>query len=586
MEDDGNMVMRDVQEDPQGRHTLYTTYRNKRRVRCHSEGRIRVTVWRDRKPLRREMRENTQDGTPGSWFKITFHYVKNRARFFVQGASTASALKDVSYKICDEENEKVAIFVNPSTVPYSVLNKLEPKEMEQLKLTLNKRYNVSQQALDLQNLRFDPDLVGHDIDIILNRRNCMAATLQIIEKDFPELLSLNLSSNKLYHLDGLSDIIQMAPTVKILNLCKNELKSAWELSKMKGLDLEELWLQGNPLCGTFPDHSTYISAIRECFPKLLRLDGKELPPPIIIDIDTPYAVKPCKENYNGSEMLKNLILQFLQQYYMIYDSGDRHGLLSAYHHRACFSLTIPFNPEDPAPSSLREYFKDSRNMKKLKDPYLRVQLLKHTKRDIVRSLCLLPKTQHDFSSFVVDMWLHTDTMLCFSVNGVFKEGISIHVLGSSDKYINELVKSLSQARTQQRSCPRDQIAPIAALRIPDTLAPSEHLSPQHEFPVRLCLQTPVLFIVNDELFVRDTSLKKTLSTFSISVPTPSASSMPMLSQEQQQMVQDFSTQSEMNLQWSQKCLQDNDWNYTRAGQVFTKFKAEGKIPEEAFKQIP
>ncbi|KAB1252849.1 Nuclear RNA export factor 2 [Camelus dromedarius] len=204
--------------------TLYTTYRNKRRVRCHSEGRIRVTVWRDRKPLRREMRENTQDGTPGSWFKITvsFHYVKNRARFFVQGASTASALKDVSYKICDEENEKVAIFVNPSTVPYSVLNKLEPKEMEQLKLTLNKRYNVSQQALDLQNLRFDPDLVGHDIDIILNRRNCMAATLQIIEKDFPELLSLNLSSNKLYHLDGLSDIIQMAPTVKILNLCKNE----------------------------------------------------------------------------------------------------------------------------------------------------------------------------------------------------------------------------------------------------------------------------------------------------------------------------------------------------------------------------
>ncbi|KAB1253693.1 Nuclear RNA export factor 2 [Camelus dromedarius] len=541
MEDDGNMVMRDVQEDPQGRHTLYTTYRNKRRVRCHSEGRIRVTVWRDRKPLRREMRENTQDGTPGSWFKITFHYVKNRARFFVQGASTASALKDVSYKICDEENEKVAIFVNPSTVPYSVLNKLEPKEMEQLKLTLNKRYNVSQQALDLQNLRFDPDLVGHDIDIILNRRNCMAATLQIIEKDFPELLSLNLSSNKLYHLDGLSDIIQMAPTVKILNLCKNELKSAWELSKMKGLDLEELWLQGNPLCGTFPDHSTYISAIRECFPKLLRLDGKELPPPIIIDIDTPYAVKPCKENYNGSEMLKNLILQFLQQYYMIYDSGDRHGLLSAYHHRACFSLTIPFNPEDPAPSSLREYFKDSRNMKKLKDPYLRVQLLKHTKRDIVRSLCLLPKTQHDFSSFVVDMWLHTDTMLCFSVNGVFKE-----VEGRSQGSVRAFTRTF-------------------------ITTPASYSS---------------LFIVNDELFVRDTSLKKTLSTFSISVPTPSASSMPMLSQEQQQMVQDFSTQSEMNLQWSQKCLQDNDWNYTRAGQVFTKFKAEGKIPEEAFKQIP
>ncbi|XP_032331971.1 nuclear RNA export factor 2 [Camelus ferus] len=568
-EDDGNMVMRDVQEDPQGRHTLYTTYRNKRRVRCHSEGRIRVTVWRDRKPLRREMRENTQDGTPGSWFKITipyginydkmwlmnsiqnqcsvpftpvdFHYVKNRARFFVQGASTASALKDVSYKICDEENEKVAIFVNPSTVPYSVLNKLEPKEMEQLKLTLNKRYNVSQQALDLQNLRFDPDLVGHDIDIILNRRNCMAATLQIIKKDFPELLSLNLSSNKLYHLDGLSDIIQMAPTVKILNLCKNELKSAWELSKMKGLDLEELWLQGNPLCGTFPDHSTYISSILELFPKLLRLDGQELPSPIMIDTDVPYLIKPCKESSEGSDELKSLILQFLQQYYLIHDSGDRQDLLGAYHDEACFSLTIPFNPEDPAPNSLQEYVKDSRNMKKLKDPYLRVQLLKHTKRDIVRSLCLLPKTQHDLSSFVVDMWLHTNTMLCFSVNGVFKE-----VEGRSQGSVRAFTRTF--------------------IAIPAS-------------PSSLC-------IVNDELFVRDASPSEPQSAFSIPVPTLTSSSVHTGSREQQEMVQAFSTQSGMKLEWAQKCLQDNDWNYTRAGQVFTTLKAEGKIPEEAFKQIP
>lgn len=105
-----------------------------------------------------------------------------------------------------------------------------------LQLTMNKRYDVSQQALDLQSLRFDPgtldssnsragegtgiclggrlrdgdvrrdwcwpwtplslliassrlpeDLVGHDIDMILNRRNCMAATLQIIEENYPEV---------------------------------------------------------------------------------------------------------------------------------------------------------------------------------------------------------------------------------------------------------------------------------------------------------------------------------------------------------------------------------------------------------------
>ncbi|XP_061033945.1 nuclear RNA export factor 2-like [Eubalaena glacialis] len=499
---------------------------------------MHITVWGNRKPLEREMWENTQDGTPGSWFRVTipcgiqydktwlmnsiqshcgvpftpvdFHFMHNGAQFFVQEASTASALMDVSNKICDEESRKVCIpvFVSPSAAPYSVRDKLKPEEMEHLKLTLSKRFDVSQQALDLRRLRVDPGLLGHGIDIILNRRSCMAATLQIIKKNFPELLSLNLSSSKLNQLDGLSDIIQMAPTVKILNLSKNKLKSVWELSKMKGLKLEELWLQGNPLCGTFPDWSTYVRAIRDRFPKLLRLDGQELPSPVTVDVDTPYVVKPCKGSYFGSDKLKRQVLQFLQQFYLIHDCGDRQCLVGSYHEQACFSLTIPFHPKDPAPSSLYEYFKDSRNMKKLKDPHLRVQLLKHTKRDIVHTLCVLPKTQHDFSSFVVDTWSQTERMLCFSVNGVFKE-----VEGSSQGCVRAFTRTF--------------------------IATPASYSRAH-FSFNLC-------IVNDELFVRDASPSETQSVFSIPVPTPTSSSMHTLSQEQQDIMQASSTRPEVNL---------------------------------------
>uniref|UniRef100_A0ABI7YH19 Nuclear RNA export factor 3 n=1 Tax=Felis catus TaxID=9685 RepID=A0ABI7YH19_FELCA len=421
-EDDGNVMMRNAQEYPQVRHTFYSNQQNKRRVKWHNEGHIHVTVWRDRKPLKREMRENTQDGTPGSWFKITvsipyggkyektwlvnsiqdhcsvpftpvdFHYVKNEARFFVQDAGIASALKDVSYKICDEESQKISIFVNPSNEPYSVRYKLKPEEMKQLKLTMHKRYDVSHEALDLQSLRFDPDLVGHDIDIILNRRNCMAATLQIIEENFPE--------------------------------------------------------------------------VRDILSSLLP-----------------------------------------HRYYLIYDSEDRQGLLCAYHYKACFSLTIPFNPKDPAPSSLCKYFKESRNMKKIKDPYLRVQLLKHTKHDIVCSLSTLPKTQHDISSFVVDMWFHTEMMLCFSVNGVFKE-----VEGRSQGSVRAFTRTFIATPTNNSS---------------------------------LC-------IVNDELFVRDASPNETQSMSSIPVSSSTSSSVFILSKEQQEMVQAFSTQSGMKPEWSQK----------------------------------
>nr|XP_039319903.1 nuclear RNA export factor 2-like [Saimiri boliviensis boliviensis] len=565
-ENDGCLEMGDVHKDRQLRHTPYSIECSRKLVKWHSEDQIHTTTWRNRKRPERKMMEDTQDGQTRAWFKVTipyggkydkawlinsiqshcsvpftpfdFHYFQNRAHFFVQGASTASALKDVNYTICDDHNRKICIFVNHSTAPFSVKNKLKPSEMELLKLTMDKRYDVSQQALDLQSLRFDPDLTGHDIDIILNRRNCMAATLKIIESNFPELLSLNLCNNKLYQLDGLSDIIEKAPKVTVLNLSKNELKSVWELGKVKGLKLEELWLEGNPLCSTFSDESAYVSAIQDCFPKLLRLDGRALSSATTVDIDSSELMKPCKESCNGSETLKHMVLQFLQQYYSIYDSGDRRGLLGAYHEEACFSVTIPFNTEDSTPKSLSQYLEDSRNMKTLKDPYLREELLKHTKRDIVDFLSALPKTRHDLSSILVDMWYQTKWMLCFSVNGVFKE-----VEGQSQGSVFAFTRTF-------------------------ITTPGSNSS--------LC-------IVNDELFVRDASPQETQSAFSIPVSTPSSSSEPSVSQEQQEMVQAFSAQSGMKLEWSHKCLQDNEWNYTRAGQIFTMLQTEGKIPAEAFK---
>ncbi|XP_049560476.1 nuclear RNA export factor 2-like, partial [Orcinus orca] len=258
-------------------------------------------------------------------------------------------------------------------------------------------------------------------------------------------------------------------------------------------------------------------AIRECFPKLLRLDGQELPSPVTVDVDTPYIVKLCKGSYFGSDELKSLVLQFLKQYYLIHDYGDRQVLAGAYHEEACFSLTIPFHPEDPAPSSLCEYFKDSRNMKKLKDPCepagpaaeahktchcahplcvaqdsACLQLLRggHVVPDGER---LLPPSRGPRKP--------QESMLCFSVCGVFKA-----VAGSSQGCLRAFTRTF--IATPARDC-------------------------------SLC-------IVNDELYVRDADPSETQSVFSIPLPTPTSSSMHPLSQQQQDIMQASSTPSEMN----------------------------------------
>ncbi|XP_064134536.1 nuclear RNA export factor 2-like [Loxodonta africana] len=474
---------------------------------------------------------------------VDFHYVKMQAQFFVQDASTASALRNVSSMIRDEENRKIRIFVNHSTVPHSVQNKLTPEQMEQLKLTMNKRYDYFHQALDLQSFRFDPDLVGHNIDMILNRRNCMGATLKIIEENFSELLSLNLRSNKLYQLDGLSDIVQKAPKIKILNLSNNELKSAWELEKIKGLKLEELWLEGNPLCDNFSKQSTYVrSVVTTVNPSedLHSLDGHELPPPIIFGIVAYRKLPVCKGSVFGSETLKNSVMQFLEQYYRIYDYGDRQSLLGAYHDEACFSLTILFNPKDLIPSWLHEYFRDSRNIKKLKDPVLWIQLLKHTKYDVVNSLRVLPRTQHDISSFVVDICVHT-VSTCF-----LPEAGPEGRVGSCP--------CLAPFRVPQEYQWKDR---FRLMFVPSPGSSSEQDPCWGCGIVRLssCLRahsSSSLCIVNDQLCVGDLGLMGTRGAFSTPVSTPFSSSMPTFYQEQQQMVPAFSTQSGMYLGWPQR----------------------------------
>ncbi|XP_015745893.1 nuclear RNA export factor 1 isoform X2 [Python bivittatus] len=468
---------------------------------------------------------------------VEFHCVNNRVVFYVEDASVANALKQVSRKITAPDGYKVAILINTCNPPTTIQRELKPEEIEQLKQCMSKRYNGSQQALDLKNIHTDPDLIAQNIDIVLNRRTCMIAVLQIIQENIPELLSLDLSDNKLYRLDDMTELHQKAPRLKILNLSCNQLKTEYELDKLKGLKLDELWLDSNPMCDNFRDRSTYISTIRERFPKLLRLDGHELPPPISFDVETPTTLPPCKGSYFASEGLKMLIVQFLQQYYAIYDSGDRQGLLDAYHEGACCSLSIPFSVNHPYRNSLAEYFKNSRNVKRLKDPTMRFRLLKHTKLNVVAFLSELPKTQHDVNSFVVDVCAQTNSLLCFTLSGIFKE---------VDSRCRDVVRAFT----------------------------------------RVFIAVPVghsgLSIVNDQLFIRKANNTEIRKAFIMPAPTPSSSPVPTLTAEQQEMLQNFSLQSGMNLEWSQKCLLDNDWNYAKAAHAYTQLKAEQKIPEVAF----
>ena len=96
---------------------------------------------------------------------------------------------------------------------------------------------------------------------------------------------MDLSNNKLNStsLDFFTTFKTKVPDLRILHLANNKMNDTRGLEKMKGLPLIELKLTGNPLVDKLG--SSYKEVIRKIFPKLEKLDDKELPKEITFDGD-------------------------------------------------------------------------------------------------------------------------------------------------------------------------------------------------------------------------------------------------------------------------------------------------------------
>ncbi|KAK7137621.1 hypothetical protein R3I94_013313 [Phoxinus phoxinus] len=498
---------------------------------------FKMTIPHGQKYDKRWLLTSLQNLCPIAFTPLHYSTEGHTVHFYLEDPATASALCKLTRRVTDSEGQRVVVLMSHcSSLPF-LQSELKPQDLEHLKHCMSKRFDGSQKSLNLSSIRTDPDLVSHNIEIILNRKNCMQAVIKIIQENIPEMLCLNLSNNKLCKLHDVAELVNKTPNLQSLNLSHNELKSEQELDVVKGFRLVELWLDRNPLCDHFKDQTSYISAVRERFPRLHRLDGHVLPLPICFDVETRTNIPPCKGSCFVSNEIQDLIQRFLQHYYCIYDSGDRQRLLEAYHDGACFSLSLP-PINNLSRCRLKDYHKHSRNIKNIKDPSGRFRLLKRTRLTLVAFLSELPKTQHDINLINVDVNTYTSTLLVFTVSGVFKE-------------VDE-IKS------------RDSVRAFSRVFI--------------TVPAR----NSGLCIVNDQLFVRNATTEEIRCAFAAPAPTLSSSPAPTISASQQEMLSAFSQKSEMNLEWSQKCLQDNAWDFHRAAHIFTELKAQGKIPEAAF----
>lgn len=104
--------------------------------------------------------------------------------------------------------------------------------------------------------------------------------------------------------------------------------------------------------------------------------------------------------------------QFLEQYFLLFDSESRQPLLNAYHQYALFSMTMAYPHNQYGQykknvSGLEWYVSDNRNLMRIVDPDRRAKLLLQGQVSIMSFLQEMPVTKHDVHSFTVDLSLFT-----------------------------------------------------------------------------------------------------------------------------------------------------------------------------------
>uniref|UniRef100_A0A8C5EFK8 Nuclear RNA export factor 1-like n=2 Tax=Gouania willdenowi TaxID=441366 RepID=A0A8C5EFK8_GOUWI len=399
-----DLIVKDLSQANGGGGRAFRVDRTRRQFRSNTSW-FKVTI-PYRGALNLYLLQALQNICPIPYVPIEHHVDQHTVTFYVNGSAAATALRKCSHKLKDCYGRKIV--VNVKRCGYQDF--LSSAQLNHIERCMAKRFNCNLQALDLNNIDKDPDLVSQKVKLLLNKKTSMEAVIKIVEGNVPRLTSLNLSNNCIQRLDELSKLVPKVPNLMALDLSQNNLQSECELDKLKGLNLVELWLVGNPLCALFKDANSYASAMCQRFPQLQKLDGTPLFQPTVIDapstIVSPETSFTCFNIYGFIE-------RFVQNYYDVCDSDDRTLMLQAYYEDALFKHTklhhsqiLPMNGQDV-------------------DNPLDID------QDVVTFLNKLPKTQHDRSSFHVKVNAFTNTRLEFTVSGNYTEFKELRTNGIS-----------------------------------------------------------------------------------------------------------------------------------------------------------
>uniref|UniRef100_A0A1I7UVY2 Nuclear RNA export factor 1 n=1 Tax=Caenorhabditis tropicalis TaxID=1561998 RepID=A0A1I7UVY2_9PELO len=510
--------------------------------------------------LIKQLNQKIENFKPLLWDENT----RGDYEWFVRDEDIAQSIKMNSRRINHKESGmRIELVYAKVPAPWMSLKRAE---IEIIHRVVDKRYNAENRILDLSNFHTDEEFTSKDMLMNLTKGNVMLTVLDHIDDKYGNIVALSLANNRLRHLDYASALVSIAKFVKELDLSHNHISAEKELHKFAGLPVEKLFFEGNPVVETFSQKTAYISYIHTTFPRCCLLDGVEVQPLAGPEINI-LEVMPFRAGYYPNSHIRVIVEQFVVAFFDLYDGTEgqrtRRNLHNAYDaDSSVFTLTIKSlngsqfqrHHNDDV---YRQYVQISHNVLE-QEHFSRNRVARQARgaMDIAVALSKLPTTLHMKDTFIVDVFLFTNDLVGFTVQGLFIDG--------------DLSKEPSPSFFSRSF--------LVSPRENDSVAV---LSDQLFITTASVVRLEKFKKLYDQSVVNGAAVEQVSSVqiAQIGVNGMGFDGAPPL-EMRNEMIQAMCKFSGMTVAYSEKCLADCAWNFDFACTKFTEIRA--MIPAEAF----
>jgi nuclear RNA export factor len=475
------------------------------------------------------------------------------------------------------------------------------KTKAMLRSVLERRYDMDAKFLDLSALGQDEELKASAIfDSKSTTSKFFPALMRVLELAFDNkaerdaaIQSVSLAHNDLENLTVVSTLSETLPNLHNLDLSNNKLATLDSISlfKRRFHHLKHLILSGNPLEQNEPNYATEIVKWYSSLTQLnnIQVRTKEEAAARSKVTHMPFPIRsPLFQDEGG------IAENFIRNFFVGIDT-DRTALANVfYDDNSEFSFAVntsaPRDPADtnrPGPQEWEQYINNSRNLKRLTQLPARKKRQFNGAKAIADVLTSLPATKHPDLATQASQWLIESHIqpnvpdptgqsptgvdgFQISVHGEFQELQSTTGLpgklrsvdhlfivgpgGSTGVRIHSHQLTIRAYGGSQAYQPED-LAAYAAIVGTSNLPPSQPDSSSAPAPANSAVAAPA-------------------------TSQPSQPPAGMTVELAEQMVLELQKQTRMTLQYAKDCLEQVNWDFNKALEVFGNVRAS--LPAEAF----